>query len=555
MTRIFLKLYGGILVAFLVLFLVSYLVLSIVNHNRYLQYQQGVSQGVVGLMGGNLDALPVNERLDWLSEVNREFNIGGALHSQSDLKLGRRQLARLLGGIPISEKYKTDQKSLQYIFYRLKEDGLFLGVESGPVFRDLPSLTLYLIVEHMAEVEPANYQKELKKITGHFAYTLSIRESHSMTLNHAQETRLQSGGTIIDMMDGLGQPVLISKLFDSKHYLLIGPIQRFNEYPFMLVMIILLIDVALLGCVAYILVRPIEKRLAGLSRAAKQIKKGNLEVRAEVGSSDAIGFLADAFNAMAEHIQMLLDMQTEMIRAVSHELRTPVARMRFSLQLIEDVNDEAGRLPLINGMDDDMQELDELIDEILTYAKMEHSAPELEFILLDVDGVMNRIQTDMGKSAEKNNIVLEHIPESLPHRHRLVEGDERYLHRVIQNFVGNAIRYAQGQVRMSFLIDGVLCKIVVEDDGPGIPEEEWGKVFAPFARLDTSRNRASGGYGLGLSIVQRIVNWHHGRVSVEKSSLGGAMFIMEWPVRQPDAFSTMPLESIDRGRSKSESHS
>ncbi|MBV1869618.1 MAG: HAMP domain-containing protein [Gammaproteobacteria bacterium] len=550
MTRIFLKLYGGILVAFLVLFLVSYLVLSVVNHNRYLQYQQRVSQGVVGLMGGYLDSMPANERLDWLSEVNREFNIGGVLHSLSDLKLGRRQLARLLGGLPISEKYETDKNPLQYIFYRLKDSGIFLGVESDPVFRDLPSLTLHLIVEHMTEVEPANYQKELQKISSHFAYSLSIRESHSMTLNHAQKTRLRSGGTIIDMMDGLGQPVLISKLRDSNRYLLIGPIQRFNEYPFMLVMIILLIDVALLGCVAYILVRPIEKRLAGLSRAAKQIKKGNLDVRAEVGSADAIGFLADAFNAMAEHIQMLLDMQTEMIRAVSHELRTPVARMRFSLQLIEDVEDEAGRLPLLSGMDDDMQELDELIDEILTYAKMEHSAPELEFILLDVDGVMSRIQADMSKSAEKNNIVLEHIPESLPHRHRLVEGDERYLHRVIQNFVGNAIRYATGQVRMSFLIDGVLCKIVVEDDGQGIPEEEWDKVFAPFARLDTSRNRASGGYGLGLSIVQRIVNWHHGRVSVERSSLGGAMFIMEWPVRQPGVFSTVPSESIDRGRSQ-----
>jgi len=224
-----------------------------------------------------------------------------------------------------------------------------------------------------------------------------------------------------------------------------------------------------------------------------------------------------------------------MIRAVSHELRTPVARLRFSLQMIEDAECDAERLPLLGGMDDDMQELNELIDEILTYAKLEHSTPELEFSMVDVDGVMERVLGEMAAAAKKNTITLEHIPESLPQKHRLVEGEERYLHRVIQNFVGNAIRYADSQVRMSFLIDGVSCKMVVEDDGAGIPEDEWDKVFAPFARLDTSRNRSSGGYGLGLSIVQRIVNWHHGKVSVGRSSLGGAMFIMEWPVRQPDS--------------------
>ena len=542
MTRIFLKLYGGILAAFLVLFLISYLVLSIVNHNRYLQYQQNVTQGVLALMGDHLDVLSPDERMGWLSRINQEFNIGGVIYSRSDLNLGRRQLSRLLGGFPVKGKYKSGPESQQVIFYRLKESDLFLGVAGTPTLLDLPGLTLHLITARLEALDSNTYHKELKKIAIQFTYDLSIRNMVEMGLNQSQMHNLQAGNTIVDMRDGLNRPVLISRLFHSNHYLSVGPIGEFNGYPFMVLAIILFLDVALLGIVAYMLVRPVEQRLAGLARAAKQIKKGQLDVRAEVGSADAIGFLAAAFNAMAEHIQMLLDMQTEMIRAVSHELRTPVARMRFSLQLIEDAQDDGERLPLLSGMDDDMQELDELIDEILTYAKLEHSTPELEFTQVDIDDVMNRVLTEMSQSANKNNIELEHLPESLPRRHRLVEGEERYLHRVIQNFVGNAIRYAEGQVRMSFLIDGVLCKIVVEDDGPGIPEDEWSKVFAPFARLDTSRNRTSGGYGLGLSIVQRIVNWHHGKVSVEKSSLGGAMFIMEWPVRQPEAMLATPLD-------------
>lgn len=540
MTRIFLKLYGGILTAFLVLFLISYLVLFVVNQNRYLQYQQSVTQGVLMLIGNRLGSVSPAERLIWLSELNRRFEISGRIYAQDDLSLGRRQLARLMGGLPVSAMHGVEGQVKRLLFYRLKDSDRFLGLDSAATLHDLPSLTRYLVMQHLENSAPEDYPKQLQKITKNFTYELRVQGLSEIALNKNQQVLLDAGAVVVDMRLGLGQPVLISPLSDSHYYLLVGPILGFNNYPFSLVVIILCLDLVLLGLVAYILVRPIEKRLAGLARAAKQIKKGQLDVRAEVDSADAIGFLAAAFNAMAEHIQMLLDMQNEMIRAVSHELRTPVARLRFSLQMIEDAQSDSERLPLLGGMDDDMQQLDELIDEILTYAKLEHSTPDLELARVDIDVVMERVLGEMSTAAKKNNILLEHIPESLPQQHRLVEGEERYLHRVIQNLVGNAIRYAESQVRMSFLIDGVSCKIVVEDDGPGISEEEWAKVFAPFARLDTSRNRSSGGYGLGLSIVQRIVNWHHGKVSVGKSPLGGAMFVMEWPIRQPDELSVPP---------------
>jgi len=540
MTRIFIKLYGGILTAFLVLFLISYLVLFVVNQNRYLQYQKSVTQGVLTLMGDHLGSVSPGERLNWLLELNRRFEIDGKIYAQTDLNLGRRQLARLIAGLPASATQAVEGQDKRLLFYRLKGRDLFLGLESAATLHDLPNLTRYLVMRHLDNIAPKAHQKELQKIAKYFTYEIRVQSLSEVALNKSQQALLDAGGVVVDMRLGLDQPILISSLPGPHRYLLVGPLVGFNHYPFSVVVIILCLDLALLGLVAYILVRPIERRLAGLARAAKQIKKGQLDVRAEVDSADAIGFLAAAFNAMAEHIQMLLDMQNEMIRAVSHELRTPVARLRFSLQMIEDAQSDSERLPLLGGMDDDMQQLDELIDEILTYAKLEHSTPELEFTRVDIDGVMERVLGEMSTAAKKNNILLEHIPESLPQQHRLVEGEERYLHRVIQNFVGNAIRYAESQVRMSFLIDGVSCKIVVEDDGPGIPEEEWAKVFTPFARLDTSRNRSSGGYGLGLSIVQRIVNWHHGKVSVGRSPLGGAMFVVEWPIRQPDEFSVAP---------------
>ncbi|MGO1748890.1 MAG: ATP-binding protein, partial [Marinobacter sp.] len=116
----------------------------------------------------------------------------------------------------------------------------------------------------------------------------------------------------------------------------------------------------------------------------------------------------------------------------------------------------------------------------------------------------------------------------------LADVEPRYIHRAIQNLVGNAGRYADGQVLVRCQIDEDHCRVDVEDDGPGIPEDEWEKVFTAFSRLDDSRTRTSGGYGLGLSIVRRILYWHNGQAFVSRSdSLGGARFSLVWPRKKP----------------------
>ena len=114
-----------------------------------------------------------------------------------------------------------------------------------------------------------------------------------------------------------------------------------------------------------------------------------------------------------------------------------------------------------------------------------------------------------------------------------MEAEYRYLHRVVQNFVGNALRYSNSMVRVSGGVQDGYAFVCVEDDGQGIDEKDREKVFEAFARLDDSRTRASGGYGLGLSIVSRIAYWFGGKVQVDQSPvLGGARFTMTWPVKQ-----------------------
>ncbi len=280
-----------------------------------------------------------------------------------------------------------------------------------------------------------------------------------------------------------------------------------------------------------LLMRDLEHSLRSVESVAVRIARGDLEARVELGQGSLVSRLARSFNGMAEQIQRLVEVQREMIHAVSHELRTPVARIRFGVQMIETARDEQALHRQLDGIDNDIQELDELIDEILTYARLEQGGPVFSLRPASVTDIVRQVVEEQGVLHPATA-----IEAVIPEQSELFSESDiepRYLHRAIQNLVGNACRYATGKVRVSCLLDEQNCRVDVEDDGPGIPEQEWEKVFSAFARLDDSRTRNSGGYGLGLSIVRRIVFWHGGQSFVSRSDdLGGARFSLVWPRRQ-----------------------
>jgi len=287
------------------------------------------------------------------------------------------------------------------------------------------------------------------------------------------------------------------------------------------------------------------RRIFKIEEAAMRIRRHDLSARVPVNGGDILSKLALAFNEMAEHIQRLIGSQKEMTHAISHELRTPIARIRFGLEMLESANSEEKRMQQLNGMDHDIQELEKLIDELLTYAVLEQGTPSLHLEMVDVDSIVSRIKREMdqtGRSIQIEHVLFHGIEEG-----RLAECEQRYIHRALQNLVGNAMKYAKSKVRISCIAQGGMIRVDVEDDGPGIPQDKWDTIFAPFARLDSSRTRSSGGYGLGLSIVQRIVFWHGGIVQAHRSNvLSGARFTMIWPRYQQTRVPVSKLEQLDK---------
>jgi two-component system sensor histidine kinase RstB len=234
-------------------------------------------------------------------------------------------------------------------------------------------------------------------------------------------------------------------------------------------------------------------------------------------------------------MEQQMALQQELMAAISHEIRTPVARLSFALQLFQDALVEGNvgdrheyMMSSCEGMSKDLEEINDLVAEIMTYIHLEDGGPRIVFQKVNVKTVLIDMCVQFASLNPQLNISVDPSLEDL-----IIDAEPVQLRRACQNLVGNAVKYTQSAVALGYRLDGDCCVLTVEDDGPGIPESEYGRVFAPFTRLDKSRSRSTGGFGLGLSIVRRIAYWHGGRAIAGRSeALGGASMMIRLPVHQ-----------------------
>lgn len=257
-----------------------------------------------------------------------------------------------------------------------------------------------------------------------------------------------------------------------------------------------------------------------LTRAARAFAADYRQPMTTRDKATTLGELAGSFDEMSARIRGLIQGQKDLTSALSHEIRTPLARIKFAMAVI------ASKAPIadeLESISQDVQEIDRLIGAMLEFARLDHPDTEVKW---QATPVAELIEQAAGKSLLRDG---QRIDYDRPMG--LVPMDPRMMDLALSNLVVNACRYAATQVRIGFESDGKSYALVVEDDGPGIPEAERETVFKAFARLDDSRNRDTGGYGLGLAIVARIAALHGGSARVERSALGGARFVVAWPRR------------------------
>ncbi|MGC8121295.1 ATP-binding protein [Marinobacter sp. VGCF2001] len=417
-----------------------------------------------------------------------------------------------------------------YEFFVRALNGGVLGLHLGQPYQDLLRATALVVRWHLDTIPASRRVDVAAQLSESFNVDIRLVQSARELPDHQALGLLDEAGlAILDRSDSRARALL--RLSEGA-LVMVTPPERFNPWGWPVVALLLAVVGGVLALALFLGLRFVESHLRKVESVAIRIARGEMGARVESAPGTLVSRLASSFNSMAEHIQRLVQVQREMIHAVSHELRTPVARIRFGVQMIESGSSQAVLDKQLEGIDGDIQELDELIDEILTYARLEQGGPVFSLREGSVTDIVRQVVTE--QRLIRHDVQIDCDIDETSQRWSLADMEPRYIHRAVQNLVGNAARYAAGRVKVSCHLDEENCRIDVEDDGPGIPEQDWEKVFTAFARLDDSRTRTSGGYGLGLSIVRRILYWHGGQAFVCRSdALGGARFSLVWPRLKP----------------------
>ncbi|KER71545.1 histidine kinase [Burkholderia cepacia] len=279
--------------------------------------------------------------------------------------------------------------------------------------------------------------------------------------------------------------------------------------------------------------------LRKLQDAARAFGAGTLSTRVKLSGKSNIYELSQQFNDMAERIEASIKQQREMMHGISHELKTPLARLEFGLALLAEP-DETGRMrERRDALRRDVRELDELVTELLTIGRLEQGASQLAPMEVVVDALIDSVAGNVANDIADRGISLDVSTLGAPAAHVC---DPKLVARALLNLIRNGARYASRTVLLAAESDASGALVLsVDDDGPGIPAAERARVFEPFQRLDSSRDRQTGGFGLGLAIVRRVAQVHGGDVRLEDSPLGGARFVITLPARTvPDNLFDMP---------------
>jgi two-component system sensor histidine kinase RstB len=530
---IFLRIYAGLVILVALVAVFGYLLVQIINYQRAQEYRESLTDGVSYIISEGISRQPnEQQKRDWISDASDLLELPIYYVDSSKVDLSRTEQKRI-DNRKAAVRYDAEN-SIAYIIIGLRDDPkhlLYIKVDKIGE-RQMKALPIF-ILDYLVYY-PGQEKEYLAKIQSNFSYPIQIEKVQNLPLDSEQIGRLRLDHSIILYRDNAtvrGTTISIVSPMPSSpsEVLVLGPVPLFNWMPFQLAAGITLLSLFVLSLGVYGLLVPMQRRLREVNYALHRMKSGDMTLRLPVDGTDEMASLATNYNSMSDHIQRLIEAQRELMRAVSHELRTPVARIRFGMEMLAEEDDYEYRIQQVDMIDKDIEALNTLIDEIMTYAKLEQGTPSLDFEKIVLFEVLDQVIVETEALKTQKEIELLAPPINL-----VVDAERRYLHRVVQNLVGNAVRYCDHKVIVSGGIDDAgMAYVQVEDDGAGVPEEERQRIFEAFARLDDSRTRASGGYGLGLSIVSRIAYWFGGQIAVDQSPiLGGARFTMSWPARR-----------------------
>lgn len=298
-------------------------------------------------------------------------------------------------------------------------------------------------------------------------------------------------------------------------------------FPWHFVMPLGLGVLLMVGAASFWFSRRLVRPLGELASAARRFGGGETAARARLSRDDELGDVGRAFDDMADRTASLLAAQRQLMADVSHELRTPLARIRVALELA--VEDPVAARDVLSSVGADLDEIDQLIEDILTTARLDGDNVELRRAPMTAGDLARRAAA--GFAARHPGRTLEEPAANQASSAAALECDAVLLRRALDNLLDNAANYSDAATPVTLAIAEVdgRASFAVTDRGIGMSAEELERAFQPFWRADGSRARRTGGVGLGLALARRIARAHGGDVTLQSSKGGGTTARLEIP--------------------------
>ncbi|MBK8550345.1 MAG: HAMP domain-containing histidine kinase [Ignavibacteria bacterium] len=295
-------------------------------------------------------------------------------------------------------------------------------------------------------------------------------------------------------------------------YIIFAPPRPRDEIDLEKAIIPVIIMITVLAALLYFSLRWIFGPVKKLSEAVGQISAGNFDVPIDIKRNDELGKLADSINEMKVNISNMIKSKESLLIDVSHELRSPLTRIKLANEFVEDEK-------IKNKIRDDVNEMEAMVSGLLETYRTENVNGKLNARNTDIVLLMKDLIPKFGNALINLNSEL---------TEKIINIDKEKIETVLRNIIDNAVKYSNGKPVEVTVSDNPLNKdetfIFIKDKGRGIESEEIKKIFEPFYRIDKSRDKKITGYGLGLSIVKKILDMHNSSVEINSKPFHGTEF-------------------------------
>ncbi|MFF9619850.1 MtrAB system histidine kinase MtrB [Streptomyces griseosporeus] len=317
--------------------------------------------------------------------------------------------------------------------------------------------------------------------------------------------------------------------------------------------------VVLLGAIAWLVVRQVVTPVRMAAGIAERLSAGRLQERMKVTGEDDIARLGEAFNKMAQNLQLKINqledlsrMQRRFVSDVSHELRTPLTTVRMAADVIHEAREDFDPVTARSAelLADQLDRFESLLADLLEISRFDAGAAALEAEPIDLRDVVRRVVSGAEPLAERKGTRIRVVGDQQP---VVAEADARRVERVLRNLVVNAVEHGEGKdVIVKLAAAGGAVAVAVRDYGVGLKPGEATRVFSRFWRADPARARTTGGTGLGLSIALEDARLHGGWLQAWGEPGGGSQFRLTLPrtADEPLRGSPIPLEPKDSRRNR-----